>query len=196
MGGSDEREPGEREPGGTAPRPDPGLGELFLGFFGAGMMGFGGVLPWARRMIVERRLWLTGPEFTDLLALCQFLPGPNVVNLAVAVGARFRGAAGAGVAVLALLAAPVCIVIGLGAIYLRYRELPVVRGAFDGLAAAASGLVLATACKIAWPLRARTMGVVVAVAAFTAVALLRLPLLPTVLALVPLSVVLMRRVPS
>lgn len=193
MRGSDER---ERESGEAAARPEPGLGELFLGFFGAGMMGFGGVLPWARRMIVEQRRWLTGPEFTDLLALCQFLPGPNVVNLAVAVGARFRGAAGAAVAVLALLAAPVCIVVGLGAIYLRHRDVPVVRDAFDGLAAAASGLVLATACKIAWPLRARTAGVAVAAATFAAVALLRLPLLPTMLALVPFSVWLMRRVPG
>lgn len=39
------READEREPGGAASWPDPGLGELFLGFFGAGMMGFGGVLP-------------------------------------------------------------------------------------------------------------------------------------------------------
>src|SRR3954449_7965477 len=40
----------------------PTLGALFAGFFSIGMSGFGGVLPWARRMLVEQRGWLTGPE--------------------------------------------------------------------------------------------------------------------------------------
>ena len=62
--------------------PSVSLAALFAGFFRIGMIGFGGVLPWARRMLVEQRKWLTAQEFTDLLALCQFLPGPNVVNLA------------------------------------------------------------------------------------------------------------------
>ena len=73
----------------------PSCGELARGFCEIGLLGFGGVLPWARWMVVEQRRWLTGAEFTDLLALCQFLPGPNVVNLSVALGARFQGARGA-----------------------------------------------------------------------------------------------------
>ncbi|MBV8576720.1 MAG: chromate transporter, partial [Acetobacteraceae bacterium] len=100
-------------------RPHPTIGALFSGFFSTGISGFGGTLPWARRMLVEQRRWLTGPEFTDTLALCQFLPGPNVVNLSIAVGARFQGAAGALAAITGLLAAPVAIVIVLGVIYAR-----------------------------------------------------------------------------
>ena len=46
-------------------------------------------------MLVERRGWLTATEFADLLGLCQFLPGGNVVNLSVAVGMEFRGLRGA-----------------------------------------------------------------------------------------------------
>lgn len=68
----------------------PSLLALFLGFLSVGMYGFGGVLPWARRMVVEQRRWLTAAEFADLLGLCQFLPGGNIMNLTVAVGARFR----------------------------------------------------------------------------------------------------------
>ena len=81
-------------PGGPAPEP-PTTAALFLGFLSIGIIGFGGVLPWARRMMVEQRRWLTPAEFTDLLGLCQFLPGPNIVNLAVALGSRFRGLPGA-----------------------------------------------------------------------------------------------------
>lgn len=171
---------------------EPTVRALFAGFLGIGLCGFGGVLPWARRMVVEQRRWLSGPEFTDLLALCQFLPGPNVVNLAVALGARFRGPRGALAAVAGLLAAPVVIVVALGALYGRYGDHPAVRRAFAGLAAAASGLVLSMALRIAWPLRSRPAGVAAAVAAFAAIALLRLPLPPVLLVLVPVSVLVAR----
>ncbi|HEY5329324.1 MAG TPA: chromate transporter, partial [Acidobacteriaceae bacterium] len=65
------------------PQPPPTVSALFLGFLTTGVCGFGGVLPWARRSLVERRRWLTAAEFTEVLSLCQFLPGGNVVNLSV-----------------------------------------------------------------------------------------------------------------
>ena len=168
----------------------PGLRELFLGFGAAGIMGFGGVLPWVRRMIVEQRRWLTAAEFNDVLALCQFLPGPNVVNLSVALGSRYHGLPGAFASIGGLLLAPVVIAMGLGALYARYGGLPVVQDAFAGLAAAAAGLVVATAAKIAWPLARHPISVGVAVLSCVLIALVRLPLLPTMLALVPLSILL------
>ena len=168
----------------------PTVRELFLAFLAMGVMGFGGVLPAARRVLVERRRWLTPAEFTDLLALCQFLPGPNVVNMTVALGARCRGLPGTLAALAGLLAAPMAIAVGLGSLYAQYGGLPVVRHGFAGLAAAAAGLVLATSCRIAWPLRERPLGLALAVAAFTAIAVLRLPLLPTMAALAPAGVLL------
>ena len=173
--------------------PIPSVRALFLAFLGIGVTGFGGVLPMARRMIVEQKRWLTPAEFTDLLALCQFLPGPNVVNLTVALGARFRGLPGTLAALAGLLAAPMAIAVGLGSAYARFGSIPVVHDAFTGLAAAASGLVLATSCKIAWPLRTRPLGVAVAIVAFVAIAVLRLPLLPTMLTLAPAAILLHRR---
>jgi hypothetical protein len=59
------------------PPPSPTLPRLFLGFLSVGICGFGGVLPWARRMVVEQKRWLTAAEFTDMLGLCQFLPGES-----------------------------------------------------------------------------------------------------------------------
>ena len=174
----------------------PGLGSLFAGFFRISILGFGGVLPWARRMVVEQRGWLTPAEFNDLVALCQFLPGPNIINVAVALGARFRGWPGSLAALVGLLAAPMVIVIGLGGLYEQYGHIPVVARAFGGLSAAASGLVVAMAVKMAGPLARNWAGIAVAVTAFVAVALLRLPLLPTMLLLAPVGVVLCRRFPA
>ncbi len=176
--------------------PTPAVAELFTGFFGIGIMGFGGVLPWARRMVVQQRRWMPAGEFTDLLALCQFLPGPNIVNMAVALGARFHGVRGSAAAVTGLLAAPMAVVVGLGVLFARGGDNPVVAHAFAGLAASASGLVVAMAVKIAWPMRTHAAGIGIAVLGFAAVAVLRLPLLPVMAVLAPASILLCRRFPT
>lgn len=172
----------------------PSLLALFLGFLSVGLFGFGGVLPWARRMVVEQRRWLTAAEFTDTLGLCQFLPGGNIMNTTIALGARFHGAVGAVTAFIGLMAAPVAIVIALGIVYDRFAELPPVRHAFAGLAAAASAMVLANALKIAAPLRSRPIGMGVAVVTFIAIAVLRLPLPAVLPVMAALSTLLMWRV--
>jgi chromate transporter len=171
----------------------PGLVALFLGFLTVGMFGFGGVLPWARRMAVEQKRWLTATEFTDMLGLCQFLPGGNIMNVTVALGARFHGIPGAVAAFVGLMAAPIACVITLGVIYDRYAQVPTVRHAFAGLAAAASAMVLANALRISAPLRSRPLGLVVAVATFLAIAVLRLPLALVLIAMTALSTLLMWR---
>lgn len=107
----------------------PSIAALFLGFFSVGMFGFGGVLPWARRMAVEQKRWMSAAEFTELLGLCQFLPGGNVMNVTIALGARFHGVPGAVVAFVGLMAAPVASVIALGMIYDRFSQVPTVRHA-------------------------------------------------------------------
>ena len=157
-------------------RPDPTVPELFIGFFVVGICGFGGVLPWARRMIVEQRRWLTQPEFNEMLGLCQFLPGGNIMNVTIALGSRFRGVPGAAACLLGLMTAPVAIVIALGAIYDRYSGLAPVRRAFVALAAAAAAYLLATAWKIASPLRGRPLAIGIAAVTLVALAVLRLPL--------------------
>ena len=151
------------------------------------------MLPLARHMMVEKRGWLTGAEFTDLLGLCQFLPGGNIINMSVAVGLKFRGIPGAFASIIGLIAVPTAVVIGLGMIYARFADDLVVRHLFGGLAAAAAGLLISTAIKIAWPLRRDVLGLVIGALCVLAIAVLRLPLLPTLLTLAPLSILLRAR---
>lgn len=166
--------------------------DLFTGFFVAGITGFGGVLPVARRVIVENRRWLTGAEFTELLSLCQLVPGANICNLSVALGYRMHGLAGAFVALAGLLFAPIVIALTLGQLYAAYGQVPMVARGFVGLSAAAAGLVFGTAIKIAWPLRGVWRSVVVAGLVIVAVDVLRAPLLPAMLVLTPISIWLHR----
>lgn len=176
-------------------RPPPTCGQLFSGFLMLGLTAFGGALPLARRMVVEKHRWLSGPEFTDLLGLCQFLPGGNIINLSVALGMKFRGPRGALAALLGLILAPSAIVVMLGMVYDRFQNDPHVQHLFAGLAAAAAGLLISMAVKIGLPVLQRRdwLSGVVALACFVAIAVLRVPLLPTMAVLTPLSILLVWR---
>ncbi len=168
----------------------PGVLQIFTGFLGIGLMGFGGVLPLSRRMLVEDKRWLSQQEFADLLGLCQFLPGGNVINISVAVGMKFRGWRGALAGILGLTAIPTAFVVVLGFIYDRYSNDPHVQHVFAGLAAAAAGLLIGMAVKMLKPLLTRPSALLVVVALVLAIAILRLPLLAAMLAMAPISVAL------
>jgi len=159
------------------------LAALFFGFSKVGLSGFGGVLPFARRMLVDERGWLTAEEFNAMLGVCQFLPGPNVVNLSVVVGARYRGALGAIAAATGLLLGPMLIVLVLGLLYDRFGTLPQVQSMLKGIAAVGVGLLFATAWRMAGAVRWKPWLLPFAGLTFVAIAILRwsMPLVMVVL---------------
>jgi chromate transporter len=122
--------------------------ELFKGFCKIGLSGFGGVLPWARRTIVEQEKWLSSEEFSAMLGICQIVPGPNIMNLAVCVGSKFAGVRGAIAAVVGLMFAPIFIVILLGMLYAAYSHMPMVQGLLRGISAVGVGLIASTGLKM------------------------------------------------
>src|SRR5947207_12328163 len=71
------------------------LAALFGEFLRASLSGLGGGPVWVRHAVVERRHWISDAEFVDILSLCQFLPGPNIIGIAVCVGEKLRGGLGA-----------------------------------------------------------------------------------------------------
>jgi len=174
----------------------PSIRELFRGFFIIGMSGFGGALPHARSLIVDRRGWMTQAEFAEMLGLCQILPGPNMVNLAVVIGRRFQGAPGAVVAFIGLLAVPIVVVITLGLAYRTADLSPAVRGAMAGVAAAAAGLMLGTGLRIASPAARRPAQLAIVVLAFVLLAVLHLPLITVLAIAIPASLVAQRIDPA
>jgi chromate transporter len=185
-----DREPEDSGARHSAPRPP--LGELMIAFAKVSLSGFGGVLPWWRRMLVEDKGWMTADEFNKLFAMCQFLPGPNVVNMAAVYGLRLYGVLGAIAAVLALALPPIALMIVVGLAYARFGAAPGISGALAGLSAGVAGLMIATALRIGEPIFKRRLGpeAFVAAAAFVAIGILRLPLLPVLAALAPASIAL------
>jgi len=172
-----------------APSTPPGLIALFAAFAKMSLAGFGGVLVWARRGIVDQHRWMTANEFNETFALCHFLPGPNVVNLSVVFGSRFRGIPGALAAFAGLLGPPVVIVTVLAALYVRYGEIDALRRILAGISCAAVGLLISALFRMMMPLieRRDLIGLVILAAVFVAIGLLRLPLPAVLLVAIPLS---------
>jgi chromate transporter len=175
-----------------SPTVNPTLTELFVAFAACSIVAFGGVLPWARRMVVEQRRWMTPEEFNEAFSLSQFLPGPNIVNFSFVFGSRFRGLTGALVALAGLMGPPIVIVTILGALYFHYGDLPTLGRALNAISAAAGGLIIATVAKMALPVFQRGLhwSPVILILCFVAVGPLHLPLQWVLLVLAPAGVAL------
>lgn len=157
-----------------AQRPD--IRALFFGFSSVGLSGFGGVLPFARRMLVEDKKWMTAEEFNTQLGLCQFLPGPNVVNLAVVVGKRYCGLGGAVAAPLGLLLGPFLIVLLLAMAYDTWGSLPLAQSMLRGIAAVGAGLLFAMAWRMGRALKEKALFLPFTVITVVGIAWLRWPM--------------------
>src|SRR6516165_10633790 len=163
------------------------LTALFTAFLAVSLCGGGGVV-WARRITVEKRRWLSDSEFGDIVSLCQFMPGPNIVGIAVCVGAKMRGTIGTMAAVSGFLVIPWIIGLAVGLFFLEYTHLTLLRNILGGIAATAAGLLIATGLRLLLPHRRRPAALLFAVLAFGLITFAKLSLLAVLFGLVPLSI--------
>jgi chromate transporter len=115
------------------------------------------------------------------------MPGPNVVNLSLMLGHRYFGLRGALAALGGMLAVPSLVVLGIFTLYAHHADNPHLVGALRGMAAVAAGMIAATGVKML-PTLARHplplwLAAALVIAGVVAGAWLRLPLLPTLLAI-------------
>ena len=166
------------------------LAALFTAFLAVSLCGIGGGggIVWARRVAVEKRRWLTDSEFADIVSLCQFMPGPNIVGIAVCVGTKMRGTIGTIAAVSGFLVIPWVIGLSVGLLFLEYAHLTVLRNILGGIAATAAGLLIATGIRLLLPHRRRPAALMFAVLALGLSTCAKLPLLAVLFGLVPLSI--------
>lgn len=161
------------------PRPE-SLSDLFFSFTFLALQGFGGVLAVVQRELVEKKRWMTREEFVEDWAVAQILPGPNVINLCLMIGDRYFGFRGAMVGLAGMLTFPLLVVLALALVYAHFADNPQVAGALRGMGAVAAGLITATGLKLSSALKNHPLGVpmciVLGVASFIGIALLRWPL--------------------
>jgi chromate transporter len=137
---------------------------------------------------VEERQWMSEREFAELLGMCQILPGPNVVNMSVILGARWQGPQGSLLALTGILFVPVVAVLLLATFYASVAHSPVAVNAIAAASAAAAGLILGTAIRLLMGARPPPHGLIVGAAVFVAVAIVQAPLLWVLAVVVPAAI--------
>jgi len=162
-------------------RPRPmSLTDLFVSFTLIALQGFGGVLAVIQREIVERKRWMSNEEFIEEWSVAQIMPGPNVCNLAMMIGTRHFGLAGAMSALAGILTVPLILVLCLALVYAQLAVHPEVQGALRGMSAVAAGLIAATGLRMAAALGKNVMPLLVCLAiaatGFVLLAWVRVPL--------------------
>ena len=117
--------------------------EVLRVFFVLGLTSFGGPvahLGYFRRELVERRRWIGEERYAELVALCQFIPGPASSQLGFALGLGRAGWRGALAAWLGFTL-PSAVIMALAGLGIARLEGPVALGALAGLVAVAAAVV-------------------------------------------------------
>ena len=175
------------EPGDEAPRAS--LLSILSSFLKIGLTSFGGgTSAWMHREVVERHRWLTDEQFLASLTVAQVLPGANPVNMAVYLGLQLRGGLGALLAATGMIVPSFCMILVLGVLYSYLSRSPATHLVLSGLAMVGIGATLVVGVKGARQFIGKPIPVIIAVATFVTVGLLRWPLVPVVLVAVPVSI--------
>lgn len=175
-------------PPSSPPSPAVTLPALFRGFAKIGLLGFGGVGPITRHVIVREQRWLSEKDFATLLGIGKVLPGANTVNVAVMLGDRYHGIKGSSVAVAGLLVLPVLILIVLAVLYQFLDQNPYFNATLQGSACAAAGMVIGTGLKMASKIDLRPHHIVAGIITIALVVLLKFSLLQVVGVMMPLAI--------
>jgi chromate transporter len=131
-------------------RGDVGIGQIFAAFLLIGGTSFGGgIIAHLRSSLVVRHGWIDDRTFLELLAISQSLPGLNAANMAILVGDRLSGGAGALAAIAGMCLPGAILMYIVGVVYnVVGQERPLVDAALQGVAPAAVGLLVATTLKL------------------------------------------------
>jgi chromate transporter len=166
----------------------PTLRQLFTGLLQVALSSFGGGLSvWSQRILVEERHWMSNDAFLTGLTVARLLPGPNQINLAVYVGASFRGLPGALAALSGMLLVPFSLLMGAGMLYFHFHSLPLVDRVLAGMVAVAAGLALSMGFKILPAYRRDPVALGLAALVFVAMEVFHVRLVPLLLVVSPLA---------
>jgi len=166
------------------------IAEIFSAFSRVSLTSFGGGLSgWMYRDFVERRGWFSDAEFLSSLAICQAMPGVNVVNLSVWLGFRLRGTLGAIAGFCGMVFPSLAVIIPLALAYQVWGGFAIVHHALAGVAAAALALTLNMSSRVTIAASRDAVAIAIVILVFVGVGIMRWPMFQFVLAVAPLSIV-------
>lgn len=124
--------------------------QLFIEFFKVGLFTVGGGLASLPFLydIADRFDWFTPTELIDMIAISESTPGPIGINMATFAGYNAAGVPGAIVASVSTTIPAFFIIIAIARVLQKFRESPLVEGAFYGLRPAVTALIAYAAWDI------------------------------------------------
>ncbi len=128
--------------------------QLFLTYLKIGFFGFGGgyaMLSLIQNETVVRHAWITGAEFSDILALSQMTPGPIAINSATYIGYTVAGFPGAVAATSAVCLPCLLLMILITRFVLRLKDNPYLKGAIAGIRPVVIGMIAAATLLLVFP---------------------------------------------
>jgi len=158
--------------------PAPTFVEATKVFARIGLLSFGGPagqIALMHRILVDEKRWLDEPRFLHALNYCMLLPGPEAMQLATYSGWLLHGVRGGLVAGLLFVLPGAVVITLLSAIYLMLGHVTLVQGLLFGLKAAVLAVVLEALIKVSKRALKSGFMVTLAVAAFIAIAFLKVP---------------------
>jgi chromate transporter len=122
--------------------------DIFWQFLVIGATSFGGVVPYLREGLVTKNHWVDDKEFVELLSISQSLPGLNATNMAILLGDRLKGWMGALAGIAGICLPGGLLMLCVGMFYRIHGDHAFITYMLKGVAAAASGLLLATVIQL------------------------------------------------
>lgn len=163
----------------------PSLRDLFLVSLRIGCLGFGGPagqIALMHRVFVDEKRWIGEAQYLHALSFCTLLPGPEAQQLATYVGWTLRGVVGGLVTGLLFVLPGAAIILALSWLYATHGEAPLVAAALTGVKAAVLALVFEALTRVGKRALKGRADLVVAVAAFVALAVFGAPFPVVILA--------------
>lgn len=146
---------------------------VLLGFINFG--GPAGQIALMHKDLVERRRWISEPNFLHALNFCMLLPGPEAQQLAIYIGWLLHGTIGGIVAGVCFVLPSIFVLLGLSYVYAVYGSLSLVAGLFAGIKPVIVAIVMEAALKIGKRALIRPLHLWTAVLAFLAMFALKIP---------------------
>ncbi|HUQ11032.1 MAG TPA: chromate efflux transporter [Steroidobacteraceae bacterium] len=154
------------------------FGEATRTWLRVGLLSFGGPagqIAVMHRILVEEKRWISEQRFLHALSYCMLLPGPEAQQLATYIGWLLHGLRGGLVAGVLFVLPGLLAIMGLSFVYVLWHQHPLLTGVFLGLKVAVIALVVEAVVRVGRRALRAPATRWIAIAAFVAIAALRVP---------------------
>jgi chromate transporter len=150
---------------------------IFFVFLKIGTFAFGGVysmLAFFERELVQKRKWISQEEFAESVVMGQLTPGAPIVNTGIFIGYQLKRLKGALATVAGQILPSFVIVLILSYLYIRYKEIAMLKAVLKGIGAAVVGLIASVVYSMSGKLFKEYKNILTTIVAFLCLAVFKL----------------------